>query len=61
MALLQGSVSVGEDGSYLVGKAQTSRVDVGAADTGQTVVHDDGLGMHIAFLVEVYTYALAQE
>ena len=61
MTLLQGYVAVGEDGSYLVGKAQTSRVDVGASDAGHSVVHHDGLGMHIAFFVEVYTYALAQE
>ena len=51
VSLQQGSVAVGEDCRYLVGKAQASRVDVGASDGGQSIVHDDGLGVHVAALV----------
>ena len=61
VSLQQGSVAVGEDCRYLVGKAQASRVDVGTSDGGQSIVHDDGFGVHVASLVEVYLYALAQE
>ena len=61
MSLLQGDVAICEDCRYLVGKAQASRVDVGASDGGQSVVHDDGLGVHVAAFVKVDLYALAQE
>ena len=61
MALLYCDGGIGEDCRYLVGKAQASRVDVGASDGGQSIVHDDGLGVHVASFVEVDLYALAQE
>ena len=61
MALLYCDVGIGEDCRYLVGKAQASRVDVGASDGGQSVVHDDGFGVHVASFVEVDLYTSAQE
>ena len=61
MALLYCNVGIGEDCCNLVGKAQASRVEVGASYGGQSVVHDDGFGVHVASLVEVDLYALAQE
>ena len=61
MALLYCNVGIGEDCRYLVGKAQASRVDVGTSDGGQSVVHDDGFGVHVAAFVKVDLYALAQE
>ena len=61
MSLLQGGVAIGEDCRYLIREAQAARVDVGAADTGQAVVHDDSLGVHVAAFVKVDLYALAQE
>ena len=59
MALLYCNVGIGEDYRYLVGKAQASRVDVGTSDGGQSVVHDDGFGVHVAVFVKVDLYALA--
>ena len=61
MALLYCDVGIGEDCRYLVGKAQASRVDVGTSDGGQSVVHDDGFGVHVASFVEVDLYTSAQE